>query len=84
MYIHITHNFLHRYVNVQRVSGQQIVDYLQLCMGEDPFNVQYDQHTMRKHLVESFESGFLIPCFKYCMYSHFSDRFSLTFAKREA
>ena len=34
---------------------------LTLCMGEDPFYVQYDQHAMRKHLVESFESGFLIP-----------------------
>ena len=34
---------------------------LTLCMGEDPFYVQYDQHAMRKHLVESSESGFLIP-----------------------
>ena len=64
---YVLHAIHCRFVNVQKQAGTKdcglfaIANAVSMAMGEDPLSRDFDQGSLRRHLIESIEEGLMKP-----------------------
>ena len=57
-------------MNIQKQAGAKDCGLFAMAMGEDPFNKQFDQGSLRRQVVDSIEQGLMKPFISMDFESH--------------